>query len=512
MIMAPSAHTETERKYDLKPGDELPRLGDIPGVTKVSKPRKERLDAIYFDTADFRLARHGATLRRRAGGEDAGWHLKVPTGPDAKVELRMPLNGVTNAPPDELADMATALVRGAPLRPVVLMKTKRVSRRLVGRKGRPVAEVTDDTVTARYLGAESTVDKWREVEVELAGQTDPAVLDRAEKVLRKAGVRRSARGSKLERVVGVPRERAKPLRRKASAGDVVLAYVRAQYEQLIHHDLRARQGGEDAVHQMRVAARRMRSVLHVFGKIVDGERTKALRTELQWLGHRLSAARSLEVQHARFREILAELPDKLVVGPVGQRLTRHFSPAEANARRTMLKTLNGKRYRRLLNEIDRLLTDPPLTKNAKRRAKDELPTHVATAYLKTEKRLRAAKRLPKGEKRDLALHDARKAAKRYRYAAECAELVIGKPAKQTHRRVKDMTEVLGDHQDAAEALPVLRDLGVRAHLAGLNAFTFGIMHERENARRASAERLVPHYWRRVKAKLPSKWPTFRGRT
>ena len=510
--MAPSAHTETERKYDLKVGDDLPRLDDIPGVVEVSKPHKERLDAIYFDTADFRLARHGATLRRRAGGADAGWHLKVPVGGDSRVELRVPLNGVTNAPPDELADLATALVRGAPLRPVVLMKTKRISRQLVGKKGRPVAEVTDDTVTARYLGDESTVDKWREVEVELAGRADAKVLDGAERVLRKAGVRRSARGSKLERVIGISRDQQKSLRAKASAGESVLAYVRAQYDALVDNDLQARQGTEDAVHQMRVAARRMRSVLRVFGKIVDEERTTALRDNLQWLGQRLAAARSLEVQHARFREIIEELPAELVLGPVGQRLTRHFGPAEADARRTVLKTLNGKRYRRLLNEIDQLLTDPPLTKKAKRRASDELPKHVAKAHRKTKRRLRDAKALPAGEQRDVALHSARKAAKRYRYATECAESVVGKPAGKTRQRVKDLTQVLGDHQDGAEALPVLRDLGVRAHLAGVNAFTFGIMHERENARRLRAERLVPTYWRRVKAKLPTKWPSFRGKS
>lgn len=504
--MAPSAHTETERKYDIGVRDSLPKLRGIPGVVEVDQPRKERLDAIYFDTADFRLARYGATLRRRAGGADAGWHLKVPTGEDAKVELRLPLNGVTNAPPAELAELATALVRGAPLRPVVLMKTKRVSRKLVGKKGRPLAEVTDDTVTARHLGNdESTVDKWREVEVELAGEGDATVLDGTERVLRKAGVRRSARGSKLERVVGVRPEKSKTLRAKASAGEVVLAYVRTQYDELVRHDLQARQGGADAVHQMRVAARRMRSVLRVFGKIVDQDRTGALREDLQWLGQRLSVARSLEVQHARFREIVAELPDKLVLGPVGKLLTRHFGPTEASARRAVLKTLNGKRYRRLLNRIDRLLADPPLTKKAKRRATDELPKHVAKAHSKTKRRLSKAKRLPAGEHRDIALHSARKAAKRYRYAAECAEAVVGKPAGKTRKRTKDLTRVLGDHQDSAEALPVLRDLGVRAHLAGLNSFTFGIMHERENGRRLSAERLVPRYWRRVKAKLPSKW-------
>lgn len=85
--MTVSSEMETELKYEAA---ELPSLRDLPGVRGVDGPRAERLDAIYFDTADLRLARHCAG---RTGGEDAGWHLKVPAGASSRTELRLPLGG-----------------------------------------------------------------------------------------------------------------------------------------------------------------------------------------------------------------------------------------------------------------------------------------------------------------------------------------------------------------------------------------------------------------------------------
>src|SRR5439155_20415155 len=64
---------ETERKYDAAAGFALPDLAGLDGVATVTRPQTYRLRAIYFDTADFRLATAKITLRRRTGGTDAGW-------------------------------------------------------------------------------------------------------------------------------------------------------------------------------------------------------------------------------------------------------------------------------------------------------------------------------------------------------------------------------------------------------------------------------------------------------
>jgi len=82
---------ETERKYDAAAGFALPDLAGLGGVAAVTGPQTYRLRAIYFDTADFRLAAAKATLRRRTGGTDAGWHLKLPAGVDSRREVHASL-------------------------------------------------------------------------------------------------------------------------------------------------------------------------------------------------------------------------------------------------------------------------------------------------------------------------------------------------------------------------------------------------------------------------------------
>jgi hypothetical protein len=98
---------EIERKYDAAADFTVPELTVLPGVASVSAPETHHLHATYFDTEDLRLAAHGITLRRRRGGTDAGWHLKIPAGPDSKNELRAPL-GRAQVVPARLAGLVAA--------------------------------------------------------------------------------------------------------------------------------------------------------------------------------------------------------------------------------------------------------------------------------------------------------------------------------------------------------------------------------------------------------------------
>lgn len=480
--MAVAAHVETERKYEADGKAELPALTGVPGVAEVTGPRAEELSAIYFDTADQRLAVRGATMRRRTGGGDAGWHLKVPAGRDSRTELRLPLDETpehaTNAPPDELVDLTTGMTRGASLRPVARIKTERAVWELVGADGAVLAEVTDDRVSARRLDAsESTVDKWREVEVELVtGGAD--VLDRVEELLAGNGIHPAGRGSKLARVLPPP-EVAVP--HGKTAGDVLLAYVHEQFGEIVTQDLRVRRDAPDSVHRMRIAARRLRSALRVYKRLLPG--TARVRTELRWLGRQLAPARDLEVQEAHFRAAIEALPVELVVGPVAARFDKHFGPARAEARGEVLKTLGDKRYRLLLDAVARLLADPPLTEQAGREAGKELNKHAR----------KARKRMVRRHSSGATPHEVRKAAKRYRYGLE-----IAAPDGSARKRAKALTKVLGEHQDGLVAQPLLRELGMRAHAAGENGFTFGLLHEREARRVAAAEQEYARRWARLK--------------
>jgi CHAD domain-containing protein len=448
--------SETERKYEGEPGAEIPPL---PGV--VAGPQQQTLDAVYYDTADLRLIRSGLTLRRREGGDDEGWHLKVPAGKDTRNEIHVPLNG-KNIPPKEFTELTLGYTRGAALRPVARIKTDRTLWQIVGDKGKLLAEVTDDRVTAERSPDEQAT-SWREVEVE----GDPEVLDRTEKPLQEAGFHRSAASSKLSRVLATGKPDTKQPGKKAKAHQAVMAYVGEQVEKVRHYDILVRQDVDDSVHQLRVATRRLRSVLRVYRRLID---TGDLAAELQWLGRQLSTARDLEVQHERISSAVAGLPAELVAGPVEARLTRHFAPEQEKARKRVLQTLRGKRYLQLLDRLDQLVTDPRLSAKAGRKARKELPKHLDRAERKIGRRLRA------GE-----IHRARKAAKRLRYSLEVAVPVLGKPADKARKHAKDFTKLGGEYQDSVVVRPLLRTLGMQAHLAGENGFTFGLLHGREEA-------------------------------
>lgn len=150
------------------------------------------LDAVYYDTADERLAAAALTLRRRTGGSDAGWHLKVPVAPGVRDEIREPLSDTV---PRTLAGLVRARVREAELAPVVRLRSDRDVRHLVDAEGKLLAEVSVDAVRAERLTEGGGTAQWTEIEVELADGGDPVFLDKVEKRLRKAGVRPSSSSS-----------------------------------------------------------------------------------------------------------------------------------------------------------------------------------------------------------------------------------------------------------------------------------------------------------------------------
>ena len=82
---------ETERKYDVDAGFVLPDLAGPGGAVSMAPPEVQQLAATYYDTDDLRLIGAHITLRRRTGGDDAGWHIKLPVGGDTRREVHFPL-------------------------------------------------------------------------------------------------------------------------------------------------------------------------------------------------------------------------------------------------------------------------------------------------------------------------------------------------------------------------------------------------------------------------------------
>jgi CHAD domain-containing protein len=482
---------ETERKYEAGPGTVLPSLRDVPGVGQEAELAEHQLSADYYDTPDLRLIRAGVTLRRRRGGADAGWHLKLPAGTDTRREIQLPLGRTGRRVPAELARLVRAYARGAALGPVAHIGTTRRGVTLLDDGGASLAEVVTDDVTAESMGESTMLSRWQEIEVELTGG-DTALLQAVDKRLRRIGVNPAGHGSKLARALGdrlpAPAE-SRPLTGRATAGDVVLAYLRAQAGALTAMDPLVRRDEPDSVHQMRVATRRLRSTLKTFRKVLGQPAPDSLRAELKWLAGVLGEARDNEVLAEHLHSRIAELPGELVLGPVQARISAHFAPRAASAHGEVLAALDSARYLALLDALDEYLSRPLDTPEAGQRATDVLPGALGRAYRKLRKRASRVPQARAGAAREEALHETRKAAKDLRYSAEAAQPSAGRDARRLAKRAKQVQSVLGDQHDAVVARGTAREIGIRAHLAGENAFTFGLLHERCDQ---DAARLAAH--------------------
>jgi inorganic triphosphatase YgiF len=198
-------HLETEQKYDAAADFVLPDLSGLEGRGKAAGRQRFHLSATYFDTDDLDLIKNKITLRRRVGGPDEGWHLKLPVRKDTRQEIRTPLSeGETGAVPATLAAQVQDVTAGRPLHPIAILDTERTVVILAGQAGEPLAEVADDLVTATRLdepGAEPM--RWREIEVEaVEGAKAQGAMEAAGRALREAGAIRSASASKLGRLLG----------------------------------------------------------------------------------------------------------------------------------------------------------------------------------------------------------------------------------------------------------------------------------------------------------------------
>lgn len=362
---------ETERKYVAPAADDiswLPELSGVAPVVSLSEVEIQELDAVYYDTDDLRLTRTSASLRRRTGGTDSGWHLKLPLSGDSREEIRAPLS--SENVPEELRDLALSRTRGAALRPVMRIRSARSVRHLLDTEGDVLAELSMDVVDADALLGDGGHAMWTEMEVELAGDGDPALLDGIEKVLRKNGVDRAQSPAKVVRALAETTpflERTPDARNKGtpgSAGAHVLAYVDRLVDALTDLDPAVRRDMPDAVHRMRTTARRLRGCLRSYRSVLDREVTDPIRRDLKWLAGELGVERDHEVLRERLASGVRELPGELLLGPVNARLQTWDVARRAEGRRRTLDALASPRYLSLLERLKLLADGPPLRTKA----------------------------------------------------------------------------------------------------------------------------------------------------
>ena len=304
------------------------------------------------------------------------------------------------------------------------------------------------------------------------------------------------------RPVPIAGTRPKP---SASAAGVVTAYLKVQVATLRSLEPAVRADEFDAVHQMRVATRRLRATLRSFGSVIPRSRTAKVAAELKWLGGLLGEARDGEVLPRHLLASLETVPVELLIGPVQARVQGHYAPRRASAREVVIEAFDSERYAELLGDLDQLALDPPLGPQAGAPARDVLPAAVHKAYRQASRRMRRARQAPRGQARDVALHQARKSARRARYAAEAAAPVAGKPARRFARQMKHIQSVIGDQHDLVTVRAEARELGIGAHLAGENAFSYGLLHERAQHQAERLDARARDDWHHASRRKYRRW-------
>lgn len=498
--MTVTESTETERKYEAANTARTPVFSKIPGIDHAADPDENYLEAVYFDTSDLTLAARGITLRRRTGGRDDGWHLKLVLDADSRQETHAPLGRPDKVPAD-LNDRLQAYTRGKKLKPLALISTRRATYRLYGPSGEHLADFTDDHATTTNLRTSHTGPHWREWEIELVHAT-PKLFTAAEDVLSAAGAQPAGHHSKIARAMGADwpshkKPAAREPRKKGPVLDIALAYLDAQINALITHDAGVRHEDPDAVHHMRSAARRARSALTIYAPLFKKKSTATLRRELRWIGRMLGRPRDAEVMRKRLLTSLATLPEVRAAGPAQTLIEHQLATAYDNGYQRAVGALQSKRYFNLLTALEDFRDNPPTKPLSGKKARKNSALLVNKAAARLERSQRKAKKLRNKTGYDTALHTVRKDAKILRHAAESVSTLHSKRAHKLEKAGHRIQEILGEHQDAVLALELLESLDG----AGTAAIS-EVLKELVRAQTITAER--------AKAAYEKAWKENRG--
>jgi CHAD domain-containing protein len=492
---------EREAKLVAPAGFDLPRLGGPEDGFLAEPQAARRLQTTYYDTADLRLARWGASLRYRPG---EGWTVKLPQGQEGALLVRAEhvFPGDGRRPPAEAVAMVRAFVRTGQLSPVVRMRTLRRPVELREPGGSRLAELADDDV--QVLDGRRITARFRELEVELDEDADDDLLEQVVDRLLEAGAQAAEPTPKYLRALGG--------RERVLGPEIVPPELDddATVEALLRHDLasgtlrlfRHEAGvrtGEDpeAVHQARVATRRLRSTLRTFSSLLDPDWTDRLRDELKWLADLLGQVRDTDVLLERFNEHLAALP--AADAKVGPRLLAALVDQRDSARRRLLRAMATERYAVLLDDLVAAAAAPALLPGADHPAAQVMPPLVTKPWKRLRKQVRKAGDDPPDDQ----LHQIRIRAKRARYAAEAVEPVIGQPAEDYADAVADLQSVLGDHQDAVVGEAWLREAAGSARRD--IALVAGLLIAAERASAADTRERWRAVWKTASRKKLRAW-------
>jgi CHAD domain-containing protein len=483
---------ERELKLALPGRFALPTLyiDEIPLAVETLAPLTLR--ATYYDTADLRLARHGVSLRYRTG-EDSGptWTVKVPASGSngtALVRDELHFDGTRRDPPPDARAMVTAFARSEPLVAVATLRTERRRFRLLFGDV-PIAEIDVDEVSV--FEGRRVVSRFQELEVEALDDT--LDLDVLGQQLHRAGATDAEPIPKVVRALGsratAPPDVAPPdLPSDPTMADALAASLADALGRLVRHDPSARLGDAEAIHQVRVALRRLRSDLGTLGDAVDRDWRARVEPMLRSVAAGLAAARDLDVLAASLRTDAAGSADDLAP------LFAALDLRRARAAEAVATSLTDAAYPTLLDTLVAAVASPPTGPTAGVAVGEGMPKAVRAAWATLRKRAETLG----PDAPDAAYHRTRIAAKRARYAAELAARVLppkpGAKADRFARQLATLQGHLGDLQDAVVAEAAVREILTQPGVSPTLAFEAGRLSARQRARADAARAAFAEAW------------------
>ena len=476
----------------------------------------------YLDTEDQRFGRAGFTLRirrlgRRRGGEATLKAIdSAPTKVSGLRSRREVSEHVHDADPAHLASAAgpvgervRAVAGGKTLLPLFEVRTRRELLTLQA-NGSAGGEIALDETAIRPSNGSPTA-RFQRVEIEIPESALPAVEGfvtqlRAHCALQPASLSKYEAGLLS---AGIPRplpERFGPteIDPGMTIRAVALAVLRRHFSTMLAKEPGTRLGDDiEELHDMRVASRRLRAALALFGEALP-ETVLALRDELAWIGRELGAVRDLDVQLEQLESWIES------AAPEDRRpleaLRAVLEAQRAGARRELLVALDSRRYDSFVRRFGRTLR----ARHATRSGPGSLPALAAAPDLIDARWAavrKAAKRLGSSATPD-DYHRLRIRCKRFRYALEFLTDVYAGRARPVLKQLVSLQDILGLHQDAVVAIERLRALTADrgAELTPETIFAMGEIAERYRESAVELRARVPAAYRRVSGK---RWTSFR---
>ncbi|HET6171762.1 MAG TPA: CHAD domain-containing protein [Gaiellales bacterium] len=476
---------------------------------------------VYFETDDWRFRNAGYALRirrlgRRHGAEASLKGLNPVSGGVPGLRSRLELSERL-----EGADLQTLLRAGGPvgrrvralrgrkrLLPLFEVRTRRRTF-VLNAPGSPSGTIAFDETAIRPPRGGSPV-RLQRVEIEVppaaAQVLEPFVLE-----LRDACALQPAGLSKFE--VGllsydlgppVPRFGVSEIDPEMTIGAVALAVLRRQFSALLAKEPGTRLGDDiEALHDMRVANRRLRAAMALFAAVLPEAALKA-REELVWVGQILGAVRDLDVQ-------IEQLDDWLATGEATDRralelLHSLLQEQHETARATMLEMLDSRRYEALVSRLGRTLR----ARHAHRSGQASQPARALAPDL-IESRYRAVRKAGDQISPDspaISYHRLRIRCKRLRYALEFLGGLYPDQTRPLIKRIVVVQDVLGLHQDAYVAIDRLRHLAASGSddIDPATIFAMGEIAERHRQSTIALRARFPAAYGQLSGK---RWRAFR---